>query len=327
MWKIGNVEINNRLVLAPMAGIGNSAFRRIVKKHGVALIFAEMVSDKAIVFNNQKSLKMLKMTDEERPIAQQIFGSDKESFVEAAKKVEQLMKPDIIDINLGCPVPKVAIRAQAGAGLLKHPKKVYELVKAVVEAVSIPVTVKIRSGWDDNNINAVEIAQACEKAGAKGITIHGRSRKQSYSGKVDLEIIKKVKENVKIPVIGNGDIKDEESALKMLEYCKVDAIMIGRAALGNPWIFSQIQYFLENSKLKEKPSPREIIETALLHIKYLREIKDDKIVVLEMRTHLPNYVKNLKKSKDFKKRLYQSQSIHDIISLLSEYLKDLESGD
>ena len=177
-WKIGNVEISNQIVLAPMAGISNSAYRRIIKEMGAGLIYAEMVSDKAIVYENKKTYDLLKMREEERPIAQQIFGSDKKSFVEAAKRIEKLMRPDIIDINMGCPVPKVAVRAQAGSALLKDPAKIFEIVKAVCEAVSVPVTVKIRSGWDDKHINAVEVAKVCEKAGASAIAIHARTRAQ-----------------------------------------------------------------------------------------------------------------------------------------------------
>ena len=193
MWKIKNVEIKNQIVLAPMAGISNTSYRKIIKEMGAGLIYAEMVSDKAICFANEKTFDLLKMDESERPIAQQIFGSDKKSFVKAAKIIEQKMHPDIIDINMGCPVPKVALKAQAGSALLKDPDKVFEIVKAVVEVVKVPVTVKIRSGWDEQNINAVEIAKKCELAGASAIAIHGRTRSQGYSGKADWNIIKKVK--------------------------------------------------------------------------------------------------------------------------------------
>ena len=209
MFKIGNIEMKNNIVLAPMAGVCNSAFRKIIKEMGCGLIYAEMVSDKGMIYNSQKTKDMLYFEECERPIAQQIFGSDKSTFASAAKMVEDIMHPDIIDINMGCPVPKVAIKSQAGSALLKDPKKIRDIVSSVVKTVKVPVTVKIRSGWDTNSINAVEVAKICEEAGASAITVHGRTRSQGYSGNVDLDIIKKVKEKVNIPVIGNGDIKKE----------------------------------------------------------------------------------------------------------------------
>ncbi|MDD3392174.1 MAG: tRNA dihydrouridine synthase DusB, partial [Bacilli bacterium] len=217
MWKIGNVEIKNQVVLAPMAGICNSAYRTIIKEMGAGLIYAEMVSDKAIMYGSKKTVDMLYMTEKERPLTQQIFGSDVNSFVQAAKFIYETMKPDIIDINMGCPVPKVALRSQAGSALLKDPKKVYDIVSSVVKTVPIPVAVKIRSGWDSNNINAVTIAKTCEKAGAKAIAVHPRTRSQGYSGKADYQIIKAVKQSVSIPVIGNGDIQSCYDAKKMLD--------------------------------------------------------------------------------------------------------------
>ena len=276
-WKIGNVEIKNRVVLAPMAGISNSAFRRIAKEMGCGLIVAEMVSDKAICYGSKKTLDMLYMTDFERPLSQQIFGSDKESFVKAAIYIEQNMHPDIIDINMGCPVPKVAVSAQAGSALLKNPDKVYEIVKAVVEAIHIPVTVKIRSGWDSNHINAVEIAKICEKAGASAITVHARTRAQGYTGKADWNIIKKVKENVNIPVIGNGDIKSPIDAKRMLDETKCDAIMIARGALGNPWIIKNTVHYLETGKLLPEPTKQDKIDMIKKHLNYLLEIKPEKV--------------------------------------------------
>lgn len=323
MWKIGNVEIKNRLVLAPMAGIGNSSFRRIVKEMGCGLIYAEMVSDKAIFYKNDKTLEMLKMTDFERPLAQQIFGSDKESFVAAAKYVYENMNPDIIDINMGCPVPKVAVHAQAGSALLKNPQKIKDIVESVVAAVPIPVTVKIRSGWDQNSINAVEVAKICEQAGASAICIHGRTRSQGYSGHADWNIIKKVKESVSIPVIGNGDVVDCYSAKKMLDETGVDAVMIGRAALGNPWIFKEINEYLQNGTIIDKPSPIEKIDMCLKHIQYLSEIKKEKLVCLEIRNHIAWYLKGLKNSNEIKNKVYLTTSINDIISILQNYKKEL----
>ena len=324
MWKIGTVEIANKIVLAPMAGICNSSFRRIVKEMGCGLIYAEMVSDKAVFYNNKKTLDMLQMCDEERPIVQQIFGSDKDSFVAAAKYIYENMKPDIIDINMGCPVPKVALRAQAGSALLKYPDKIREIVKAVVAAVPIPVTVKIRSGWDNSSINAVEIAKICEESGASAICVHPRTRSQGYSGKADWSIIKMVKESVKIPVIGNGDIVDIYSAKRMLDETGCDAIMIGRAVLGNPWIVREIDEYVNYDKVVSKPSNIEKINMILKHIKYLEEIKIEKVIVLEMRNHIAWYIRGMKYATDIKNKIYQTKQIDDIISILEEYKIKLE---
>lgn len=315
MWKIGNVEIKNQIVLAPMAGISNSAFRRIAKEMGVGLVVAEMVSDKAIYFGSQKTIDMLYMKEEERPISQQIFGSDKDSFVYAAKYILENMKPDIIDINMGCPVPKVATRAQAGSALLKNPDKVYEIVKAVVEAVDIPVTVKIRSGWDGKSINAVEIAKVIEKAGASAITVHPRTRAQGYSGKADWNIIKQVKESVKIPVIGNGDIKTCYDAKRMLEETKCDAVMIGRGVLGNPWLIRDCIDYLNGKEIKEV-TILDKLNMVTKHLNYLLEFKPEKLATLEMRTQIGYYLKGI--SKEYKQKFMKLNTKEEFINLVSE---------
>lgn len=323
MFKIGNVEIKNRVVLAPMAGVCNSAFRRIIKEMGAGLLYAEMVSDKALVYNNEKTKEMLYMTEDERPISQQIFGSDKESFVEAAKIIEKSMHPDIIDINMGCPVPKVAVKSQAGSALLKDPDKIYEIVKAVKEAVSVPVTVKIRSGWDKNSINAVLVAKTCEKAGASAIAVHPRTRSQGYSGKADWNIIKEVKEAVNIPVIGNGDILSAKDAKKMIDETGCDAVMIGRGTLGNPYLIKQVVRYLEDGVLLKDQSPTEKMETCLKHFNYLLKIKPEKVATLEMRTHAAWYLKGLPNGVNVKKRLYELKTKEEFISTITEYMENL----
>ena len=317
-WKIGNVKISNQVVLAPMAGICNSAYRQICKDMGCGLIYAEMVSDKAITYNNQKTIGMLYMTEKERPISQQIFGSDKESFVEAAKFIEKEMKPDIIDINMGCPVPKVAVRAQAGSALLKDPDKIFDIVSSVVSAVNVPVTVKIRSGWDSNHINAVEVAKVIEKAGASAICVHPRTRSQGYSGKADWNIIKEVKENVSIPVIGNGDIKSPEDAKRMLEETKCDAVMIGRGVLGNPWLIKNIVNYLDGKEVIDL-SIVDRIDMCLKHLKLLDSLKNEKLACLEIRNHISWYFKGIKGANELKNKVYQTTNIHDIILLLNEF--------
>ena len=323
-WKIGNVEIANQVVLAPMAGICNSSFRRICKEMGCGLVYAEMVSDKAIMYENQKTIDMLYMTDLERPITQQIFGTDKDSFVIAAKYIYENMHPDIIDINMGCPVPKVAVRAQAGAALLKSPEKIKEIVEAVVAAVPIPVTVKIRSGWDSNHINAVDVAKIVEEAGASAICVHPRTRMQGYSGKADWKIIKQVKENVKIPVIGNGDIKCAEDAKRMLDETGCDAIMIGRGILGNPWLIKQTVDYLDGKTDIVKPTNEEKIDMCIKHLKYLENLKNEKLACLEIRNHIAWYLKGMEKSVEIKNKVYQTSSIRDIMQILTGYKEDLK---
>ena len=325
-WYIGNVKIENRIVLAPMAGICNSSFRRICKEMGCGLVYAEMVSDKAITYNNKKTIDMLYMTDEERPIAQQIFGSDVDSFVVAAKYICENMHPDIIDINMGCPVPKVAVRAQAGAALLRSPSKIYDIVKAVVEVVNVPVTVKIRSGWDNNSINAVEVAKIIEKAGASAICVHPRTRKQGYSGEANWNIIKQVKESVSIPVIGNGDVKTPEDAKRMIEETNCDAVMIGRGVLGNPWLIKNSINYISGKPIVYI-SDLDKIDMCLHHLEYLKELKNEKIACLEIRNHIAWYLKGIKGSNELKNIIFKTTSIHDIINLLINFKKEVSYRD
>lgn len=323
-WKIGNVEIKNQVVLAPMAGISNTAYRQIIKEMGAGLIFAEMVSDKALVYGSEKTFDLLKMSDMERPIAQQIFGSDVDSFVKAAKLVEDKMHPDIIDINMGCPVPKVAIKSQAGSALLKNPDKIKEIVSAVVKAVSVPVTVKIRSGWDANSVNAVEVAKVIEEAGASAITVHGRTRAQGYSGNADWNIIKQVKEMVSIPVIGNGDVTSAEKAKEMLDFTGCDAVMIGRGVLGNPWLINECVSYLESGIIPLKPSAREKIEMLKRHYQLLVDSTSEKQVILEIRTHALWYIKGMPKSAYIKNKICKTKNSEDLFKILNDYLGDLD---
>ena len=320
-WNIGSVKINNQVVLAPMAGISNSAFRRICKKMGCGLMYAEMVSDKAITFSNKKTLDMLYLTEEERPLVQQIFGSDVDSFVEAAKYINDNMHPDIIDINMGCPVPKVAIKSQAGSALLKSPQKIFDIVSAVVKAVDVPVTVKIRSGWDNKSINAIEVAKIIEKAGASAICVHPRTRKQGYSGKADWSIIKQVKEAVNIPVIGNGDIKKPEDAKKMIDETGCDAVMIGRGVLGNPWLIKNTINYLDGKGI-ESVSITDRVDMCLEHLNLLLNLKGEKIACLEIRNHIGWYFKGIKGANELKNKVYQTSNIRDIIFLLNEFGRD-----
>lgn len=323
-WKIGNVEIKNQVVLAPMAGISNTAYRQIIKEMGAGLIYAEMVSDKALVYGSEKTFDLLKMSDIERPIAQQIFGSDVDSFVKAAKLVEDKMHPDIIDINMGCPVPKVAIKSQAGSALLKNPDKIKEIVSAVVKAVSVPVTVKIRSGWDANSVNAVEVAKVIEEAGASAITVHGRTRAQGYSGNADWNIIKQVKEMVSIPVIGNGDVTSAEKAKEMLDFTGCDAVMIGRGVLGNPWLIKECVSYLESGIIPPKPSAREKIEMLKRHYQLLVDSTSEKQAILEIRTHALWYIKGMPKSAYIKNEICKTKNSEDLFKILNDYLGDLD---
>lgn len=322
-FKIKDIEIENKLVLAPMAGVSNHPFRLLARQYGAGLAYAEMVSDKGIHFENVKTKELLYMTDEEKPMIQQVFGSDLETMVEAALYIEANSNCDAIDINMGCPVPKVAIKAQAGASLMKDPEKIYEIVSAIVKKVKKPVTVKIRSGWDDSSVNAVEVAKMIEKAGASAITVHARTRSQGYSGKPDLDIIKQVKEAVSIPVIGNGDIVDGKSAKYMLDYTGCDAVMIGRAALGNPWIFREITAYLEG---KEAPivSPLDIKALMIRHMDDLIRLKGEERAILEMRGHGPWYIKGLPNSSELRKHLSKSKTRDEVLEHLNLFFDALE---
>ena len=320
-WKIGNVKIDNRIVLAPMAGITDSAFRRIAKEMGCGLLSTEMVSDKALMYDNWKTKEMLYMTESERPISQQIFGSGVESFKIASKYVEENMKPDIIDINMGCPVTKVAVKANAGSALLKHPDKVRDIVSAVVDTVDLPVTVKIRSGWDNRCINAIEIAKIIEDCGASAITVHPRTREDRYGVKAKWPIIKEVKETVSIPVIGNGDIFTCYDGKKMIDETGCDAIMIGRGVLGNPWLIRQCIEYMDCGKKPEKITLAEKIEMIKKHAELLSEIRPEKVAIHKMRTHAAYYLKGQYRSVEIKPKLFKMNTKEELFILLDEYVE------
>ncbi|WP_369041062.1 tRNA dihydrouridine synthase DusB [Staphylococcus chromogenes] len=322
MWKIGDVEIENRVVLAPMAGVCNSAFRLTVKEFGAGLVCAEMVSDKAILFNNPKTMKMLYIDENERPLSLQIFGGEKETLVEAAEYVDKNTTADIIDINMGCPVSKI-IKCEAGARWLLDPNKIYEMVSAVTERVSKPVTCKMRIGWDEDHIYAVENAKAAERAGAEAISLHGRTRVQMYEGKADWDIIRQVKEAVNIPVIGNGDVTSPELAEKMLKETGVDAVMIGREALGNPWMIYRTVHYIETGELIDEPEVDDKVEIALLHLRRLVDLKGEKVGVMEMRKHASWYLKGVRGNGKARKALNQAETEAEMIEILTQFRDEM----
>lgn len=325
MFKIGNIEIKNKVVVAPMAGVTNIAFRTIMKEFGAGLIYAEMVSDKALVFRNQKTHKMIRVVEEEKPLVMQIFGSDVESMVEGAKIIEAESNCDIIDINLGCPVSKI-VKNEAGSRLMLYPEKIYDIVSGIVKNVKIPVTVKMRIGWDFNHINCVEIAQLCEKAGAKAIAIHGRTRSQMYSGKADWKYIKLVKDAVSIPVIGNGDITSPNDAKKMLEETGCDAVMIGRGLLGNPWLVKQTVDYLNTGKYTDEITIDDKIHHIIDHMNRLIELKGEKLALLEMRSHAAWYIKGMKGSTFVKREIAKVSQKEELVRILNEYKNELKNN-
>ena len=320
--KIRNVELENNLILAPMAGVTDLGFRKICKEFGPGLVCTEMVSSKAIFYNDSKTKLLMNTKGEKRPISMQIFGSDEETMGFASKYVSELA--DIVDINMGCPAPKV-VKNGDGSKLLLDIKKAERVIKSVVKNSSKPVTLKLRKGWDLNNIVAVEFAQMAEKAGVSAITIHGRTRTEMYSGKADLDIIKKVKNSVKIPVIGNGDIVDEESALKMFEYTGVDGIMIGRGSFGNPWIFERIKHFLETGEKLPEVSKEEKLRIIKKHIKFELQEKEDITAIREMRKHISWYTKNMPNSSEFRNEINKIEDKDELIKKIEEYFLTIDS--
>ncbi|MCF0124859.1 MAG: tRNA dihydrouridine synthase DusB [Clostridia bacterium] len=313
--KIGNVALKNNLILAPMAGVTNLPFRMVCEKFDTGMVCTEMASSKAIFHNDEKTKRLLNTEGEKRPISFQIFGSDEETMGYASKYMSNIA--DIIDINMGCPAPKV-VKNGDGSKLLTDLEQAEKVIKAVVQNASVPVTLKIRKGWDKENIVATQIAKIAEKSGVSAITVHGRTRSEFYTGKADWEIIKKVKECVNIPVIGNGDVVDEETAFAMFEQTNVDGIMIGRGAMGNPWIFRNIKHFLETGEKLEQPSNFEKLEIIKEHINRAVEEKGD-IAVKELRKHIAWYTKNMKNSSEFRNSINIIESRDELIKKVEDY--------
>lgn len=320
--QIGNFKTKNNVFLAPMAGITDSPFRILCAEQGCGMVTTEMVSAKGLFYNDPKSEEITIINEKEVASAVQIFGSDVSIMAAVAYKMNNTLA-DAIDINMGCPAPKVAKNGD-GSALMKNPERAFDVMKAVCRESTKPVTIKIRKGWDDENVNAVEIAQMAEQAGVSAITVHGRTRNQYYSGRADWDIIKQVKNSVRIPVIGNGDIKKPEDAERMIAQTGVDGVMIGRGAQGNPWIFDQIINYLENGKKVKLPTLEEKKKTILRHLNMLAELKGEFIAVFEMRKHTAWYLKGLKNSAEIKNKVFTMTDKDEIIKLLTGYFSGLE---
>lgn len=318
--KIRELELDSPVILAPMAGVTNQAFKQIVRELGAGLVATEMVNDKGLIHGNARTRKMIELSPEEHPVSHQLFGSEVETMVQAAIILDKESDCDVIDINMGCPAPKIT-KNDSGSKLLQFPDKAYEIVKAVVEAVDKPVTIKMRIGWDEKSIVAVEFAKLMESAGACMITVHGRTTKQGYSGVANWELIKAVKEAVNVPVVGNGDIDSAKKAKEMIDYSGVDGVMIGRAALGNPWIIKQVSDYLTTGEEVEEPTIKEKLETATKHLERLIEIKGEKLAILEMRTHASWYIKGIPGANQVKKELQLAASKEDYLEIFEKLME------
>ena len=313
--QIGNVKLENDLILGPMAGVTDLPFRLLCKEQGAGLLCMEMVSAKGIMYNNKNTKFLLTIDERERPVSLQLFGSDADIISEQAKRIEELPF-DILDINMGCPVPKIVNNGD-GSALMKNPLLAGEIIEKTARAIQKPVTVKIRKGFDEEHINAVEMAHIAQESGAAAIAVHGRTREQYYSGKADWEIIRKVKEAVKIPVIGNGDVWTPQDAIDMRKQTGCDGVMIGRGAQGNPWIFKQILHYEQTGELLEKPSPQEVTEMILRHAKMQMEFKGEYIGMREIRKHAAWYTAGYKNSAKLPGKINETETYEELKELLS----------
>ena len=318
--KIGNVELKNKVFLSPMAGVTDLPFRLICKEQNCGMLYTEMINGKALCYDDENTKKMLKIEDEEHPVAVQIFGSDPE-FMGRAAEIMNAYPNEILDINMGCPAPKV-VKNGDGSALMRNPKLAEEVLKSVVKNSTKPVTLKIRKGWDDNSVNAVEMAKIAEASGISALAIHGRTREQYYSGKADWDIITEIKNAINIPVIGNGDVFTVEDARNMLDKTGCDAIMIGRGAQGNPWIFKRINHYMETGEILPEPTLEEKINTAVKHLNLAVREHGEYVAVREMRKHIAWYLKGLKGSAKVRDEINKITSYEGVVSRLNEYMED-----
>lgn len=318
--KIGNVKLKNKVFLSPMAGVTDLPFRLMCKEQDCGLLYTEMINAKALCYDDENTKKMLKIEDEEHPVAVQIFGSDP-TFMGRAAEIMNDYSNEILDINMGCPAPKV-VKNGDGSALMKNPKLVEEVLKSVVKNSNKPVTLKIRKGWDDNNVNAVEIAKIAESCGISALAIHGRTREQYYSGKADWDIIAEIKNNISIPVIGNGDVFGVEDAINMLDKTKCDAIMIGRGAQGNPWIFKRINHYMATGEILPEPNVEEKMNTALKHLKLAVKEHGEYVAVREMRKHIAWYLKGLRNSARIRDEVNKIESYEGVVKKLNDYMEE-----
>lgn len=322
MFKIGNTEIKGKAILAPMAGVTNKSFRLICEELGAAVTWTEMTSNVGLKYNSEKTLDYAEIGDDENIVALQIFGGEVQDYIDSAKYFDETSKAAWIDINMGCPVAKVAIRSEAGSALMKTPEKIREIISGIVKAIKKPLTIKIRIGWDDDDLTYLEVAKIAEEAGAAAISVHGRTRSQMYTGKANWNAIKEVKDSVSIPVIGNGDIKTPEDAKRMLDETGVDAVMIAREARKNPWIFKQINEYLETGKYSPLPTIDEVLAKLKEYYHSLKELKNEKVALLQLRGVSLQWLDRFKGANDSRQLIAQQKTEEDIFNAMETFKAD-----